>query len=148
MVGCVGALAAAVTPAMAADMPRSFPPEPLPVVERVPARFFGSDGTALHLSFFSVSGATLLLGCFSDANVQHHQDPAPIPGGRIHEPHGVGFPLLIAPAWAVGGAKAAVERLAVATVAVVTDQTDFPREKSGPRRPFARAPMSTADLGD
>jgi hypothetical protein len=26
--------------------------------------------------------------------------------GRLNEPHGVGFPLLIAPAWAIGGAKA------------------------------------------
>src|SRR5215213_844813 len=26
--------------------------------------------------------------------------------GRLNEPHGVGFPLLIAPAWALGGARA------------------------------------------
>jgi hypothetical protein len=41
-------------------------------------------------------------------------------GGRLHEPHGVGFPLLIAPAYAIGGAKgvelflAALAALAVA----------------------------------
>jgi SAM-dependent methyltransferase len=34
--------------------------------------------TALHRA--TRPGATLLLGCFSDANVQHDEDPAPIPG--------------------------------------------------------------------
>ena len=38
-------------------------------------------------------------------------------GGRLNEPHGVGFPLLIAPAFALGGAKA-VELLLAAVAAL------------------------------
>ena len=41
-------------------------------------------------------------------------------GGRAHEPHGVGFPLLIAPAFAIGGAKAVeVFLAAIAALAIV-----------------------------
>src|SRR5215210_6578565 len=40
--------------------------------------------------------------------------------GRLNEPHGVGFPLLIAPAWAIGGAKGVELFLAaIAALAVV-----------------------------
>ena len=38
-------------------------------------------------------------------------------GGRVHEPHGVGFPLLMAPAYAIGGAKG-VELLLAAVAAL------------------------------
>ena len=50
--GCVGVLAVAMTPAiapaLAADMPRNFPPEPVPVVERPQPRFFGNSGWYLR----------------------------------------------------------------------------------------------------
>ena len=46
-----------------------------------------------------------------------HGDPT---NGRLHEPHGVGFPVLIAPAYAIGGAEGVELFLAaIAALAVV-----------------------------
>ena len=77
--------------------------------------------------------------------------------GRLHEPHGVGFPLLIAPAYALGGAEgvelflAAIAALAVAlayrlALRVVPDPWALgaaPSRSACPRRSSPTAPPST-----
>src|SRR4029450_7867826 len=49
--------------------------------------------------------------------------------GRLNEPHGVGFPLLIAPAYALGGAKAV--ELFLAAIAALGVALGAPRPPPG-----------------
>ena len=53
--------------------------------------------------------------------------------GRLNEPHGVGFPLLIAPAYALGGAKAV--ELFLAAIAALGGGARVPARAAGRARP-------------
>ena len=53
--------------------------------------------------------------------------------GRLHEPHGVGFPLLIAPAYAIGGAEGV--ELFLAAIAALAVALALPAGAAGGARP-------------